>query len=265
MTAVVVEAEVDIRRSAEDVFDFCSDLRREPEWDPMMKRVVKLTDGPIGVGARYTTEFVEAPPMVMECTHYERPSAWSLTGESRALKAAGSGRVVPTSEGAHLAMRMELEPLGLLKLARPLLRRGMKSMFQRDLENIKARLEEEERPAPNVLRRGTLAAVKLVHTLAWFSIESCMVYVLWAGFRGQSDRRAAIAAGVVAGESLIFAANGFRCPLTQVAERVGAERGSVTDIYLPRWFARNLPAIHVPLILLAVYLHGRPMRGRRRG
>jgi hypothetical protein len=110
------------------------------------------------------------------------------------------------------------------------------------------------------LRRATLAAVKLVHTFAWFSIESCMIYVLWAGFRRRSDRRVAIAAGVVASESLVFAANGFRCPLTEVAERVGAERGSVTDIYLPRWFARNLPAIHVPLILLAAYLHARNLR-----
>ncbi len=33
------------------------------------------------------------------------------------------------------------------------------------------------------LRRATLAAVKLVHTFAWFSIESCVTYVLWTGFR----------------------------------------------------------------------------------
>jgi len=132
----------------------------------------------------------------------------------------------------------------------------------RDLDNIEPRLEGDQRPAPDARRRAPLAAVKLVHTLAWFSIESCMMYVLWAGFRRQSDRHAAIAAGVVATESLIFAANGFRCPLTQVAERVGAERGSVTDIYLPRSFAHNLPAIHVPLILLAGYLHGRNLRGR---
>jgi len=69
-----------------------------------------------------------------------------------------------------------------------------------------------------------------------------------------------IASGVVASEALIFAANGFRCPLAQVAERVGAERGSVTDLYLPRWLAHNLPAIHVPLILLAGHLHGRNLR-----
>jgi hypothetical protein len=83
--------------------------------------------------------------------------------------------------------------------------------------------------------------------------------VLWAGFRRRSDGRVAIAAGVVA---TVFAANGFRCPPTQIAERVGAERGAVTDIYLPRWFAHNLPAIHVPLIVLAGYVHGRHLRPR---
>lgn len=113
-------------------------------------------------------------------------------------------------------------------------------------------------------RRPLLTAIKLIHTLAWFSIESCMVYVLWAGFTRRSDRRAAIAAGVVAGESLVFAANRFRCPLTQIAERARAEHGSVTDIYLPRSFAKNLPAIHVPLIVLAVRLHWRNARRPRR-
>jgi hypothetical protein len=53
---------------------------------------------------------------------------------------------------------------------------------------------------------------------------------------------------VVAAESLIFAANGFRCPLTKLAVEFGAARGGVTDIFLPRWFAHNLPAIHVPLL-----------------
>ena len=106
-------------------------------------------------------------------------------------------------------------------------------------------------------------AVKVGHTLAWFSIESCMLYVLFAGVARRSDRRAALAGAVVAGESLIFALNGFRCPLTDVAEHLGAERGSVTDIYLPRWFAHNLPAIHVPLIVVAGYLHARNLLRHR--
>jgi len=110
-------------------------------------------------------------------------------------------------------------------------------------------------PADHRGRAMRLTAIKVVHTLAWFSIESCMLYVLYAGVKRRADRRATVAAAVVASESVIFAANGFRCPLTDLAEQLGAERGSVTDIYLPRWFARNLPAIHVPLLLLAVLLH----------
>jgi hypothetical protein len=108
--------------------------------------------------------------------------------------------------------------------------------------------------------RFMLTAVKAFHTLAWFTIEACMVYVLYAGIRGRTDRRAGLAAGVVAGETLIFAANGFHCPLTAVAKSLGDATGSVTDIYLPKWFARNLPGIHVPLILLAVFLHWRNCR-----
>jgi hypothetical protein len=44
---------------------------------------------------------------------------------------------------------------------------------------------------------------------------------------------------------------------------LGADDGSVTDIFPPRSFAQNVPAIHVPLILLAAYLHGRDLRRRR--
>lgn len=108
-----------------------------------------------------------------------------------------------------------------------------------------------------------LRAIKAIHTLVWFSIEGCMMYVLYAGFARRSDRRAGIAAGVVAAESLIFVGNRCRCPLTTVAERLGIERGSFTDIYLPRWLAHSLPAIHVPLICLATFLHARNLRAKR--
>jgi hypothetical protein len=111
---------------------------------------------------------------------------------------------------------------------------------------------------------AVLVAIKAIHTLAWFSIESCMVYLLYAGFAKCSDRRAAVAAAVVGGESLIFAANGFHCPLTKIADSLGAEDGSVTDIFLPGWFAHNLPAIHVPLIVLAAVLNGRNLWQQRK-
>ena len=57
-------------------------------------------------------------------------------------------------------------------------------------------------------------------------------------------------------------ANGARCPLTSLAESLGADDGSVTDIYLPGWLARILPMIHVPLVLAALWLHWRNLSGR---
>jgi hypothetical protein len=141
MSPVVIEAEVDITRLPEEVFDYCSDHRHEPEWNPMMTRIEKVTGGPVGAGTRYVAEFAKGPRMVMECTRYERPAAWSLTGESAVMKARGGWRVLRTEEGSHLVVRVEMEPHGLLRLAGPLLRRREQPMFERDLNNIKASLE----------------------------------------------------------------------------------------------------------------------------
>jgi hypothetical protein len=51
------------------------------------------------------------------------------------------------------------------------------------------------------------------------SIESCVLYLLYAGFAGRTGKRAGIAGAIVAAETLVFAGNGFRCPLTELAER----------------------------------------------
>ena len=264
----VIEAAIDIERPAEVVFDYCSDHTNEIEWNPAMRRVAKLTDGPIGVGTRYQMKFLPGRPMVGECVRFAPPTSWTVAGSANGMSSSFSGRVIPVPAGARLALRMEVETRGLMRAALPLLRRRMPRDLDPDIGNIKAKLEgpaEPPGPRSDSPARGSdaaLRATKAIHTLAWFSIEACMMYVLYAGFAGRSDRRAGIAAGVVAAETLIFAGNGFRCPLTQVAERLGAEHGSITDIYLPRWFARNLPAIHVPLIGLAGYLHARNLRNR---
>lgn len=109
----------------------------------------------------------------------------------------------------------------------------------------------------------SLRLVKAIHTAIWLAVESAMVYLLYSGARRRSDRRAALAAAVVAAETIVFLGNGGRCPLTDLAESLGSEHGSVTDIYLPGWLARSLPVIHVPLVALAIILHGRNMAAGR--
>lgn len=115
-------------------------------------------------------------------------------------------------------------------------------------------MEIERQPA---WRRQALVAIKLVHTVAFFSIGSCLGYFTYSAVTGRSDRRAAIAGAVVTGEALIYAGNDWRCPLTDLAVRLGASSGSVSDIYLPRWLASHLAEITGPIFVTAAALHGR--------
>jgi hypothetical protein len=104
-------------------------------------------------------------------------------------------------------------------------------------------------------RTVALVGVKVVHTLAFFSIGSSLGYFAYSAVTKQSDRRAAIAGAVVTGEALIYAGNGWRCPLTGLAERLGATPGPVSDIYLPRWLASHIAEIAGPIFVISILLH----------
>ncbi len=138
---VVIEHAVDIQRSPDDVFDYCTDLRREPEWNPRTRRIQKLTDGPIGLGTRYRGEWIKGDPMTIELVRFERPTSWASVGRSRRLLADSGGQVSKTPGGARLVIRMELQPQGPLRLLLPVLGPTMRRREGRNLGAIKAALE----------------------------------------------------------------------------------------------------------------------------
>ena len=76
-----------------------------------MKRIEKLTDGPLGVGARYRMAFTSGPPASGEVVRFERPSLWEMVGGSSILRSAWRGRVLSRSDGdgAHLVLSMEIQ------------------------------------------------------------------------------------------------------------------------------------------------------------
>ena len=92
-------------------------------------------------------------------------------------------------------------------------------------------------------RRAVLIAIKTIHTVAFVVIATSLLVVLFDGLRGRPSRRTGIAAAISLGECAVFAGNGFVCPLTPLAEELGAVKGSVSDIFLPDWFAQRLPII----------------------
>ena len=105
-------------------------------------------------------------------------------------------------------------------------------------------------------------AIRTIHTAIWAIVEAAVGYLIFAGVTQRSNRLVAASAVLVVGETIIYTVNGFTCPLTELAESAGAESGSVTDIYLPAWLAQSLPAMHIPIAGVILYLHRDKLKTR---
>ena len=104
------------------------------------------------------------------------------------------------------------------------------------------------------LEQETIVAIKAFHSAAFFVLASSVVIVAYAcafDRLTRHTRRAAVAVGV---ESIIILLNNGRCPLTSVVEDLGAEHGSVSDIFLPDRLARNIPHIASGLLGTGIVL-----------
>ncbi len=109
-------------------------------------------------------------------------------------------------------------------------------------------------PTPLRPQRGTAAInlIKSVHTLIFTGMGSCVLCILYSGLTGRTSRLTKASIVAVLAESLIFFGNGQRCPLTDLAEELGSEHGSVGDIFLPDWFARRIPVVSSTLVVIGL-------------
>jgi hypothetical protein len=113
---------------------------------------------------------------------------------------------------------------------------------------------------PSDRRDEALAAIKAIHTVIFASIAGATLVALWDGLRGRPRRRTAIAGGLVVMETAVYASNNQVCPLTPLAEELGAARGSVVDIFLPAWAAKRIPLVAGSAALFALIFNVRALR-----
>ncbi len=108
-------------------------------------------------------------------------------------------------------------------------------------------------------RATALFLVRAVHS-GVFAVElAAILWLVFTGIIGRRDRTVAVAAGLVAAEGAVFVVGRGVCPLTPLAERLGARRGSVSDIFLPDALARTIPIWSSALVATAAVLHLRAM------
>ncbi len=86
----------------------------------------------------------------------------------------------------------------------------------------------------------TIFRIKLVHTIIFWLLSLCTVYAVYSGVADRITAWTWVAVGLLALEGVVLAASGWICPLTILAERKGAARGSVTDLFLPKWAADRI-------------------------
>jgi len=99
-------------------------------------------------------------------------------------------------------------------------------------------------------RETALVLVKAAHTVAWAFFASCILLIPVASLAGRLGL-AGILSVLVLLEGAVLLANGWRCPLTDVAARYTEDRRDNFDIYLPEWLARHNKRIFSALFLAA--------------
>lgn len=83
-----------------------------------------------------------------------------------------------------------------------------------------------------------LAKIKLLHSVVWLFMATCILLIPWTALQRQFHVSAMLC-GVILAECAVLFLNGGKCPLTAVAARYTDDRADNFDIYLPLWLARH--------------------------
>jgi len=77
-----------------------------------------------------------------------------------------------------------------------------------------------------------LTAIKALHTVVWAFLAAAIVALPFLALQG-AFRWVAIFSVVIFVEGVVLLANGWRCPMTDLAAKYTADRSSNFDIYMP--------------------------------
>jgi hypothetical protein len=87
--------------------------------------------------------------------------------------------------------------------------------------------------------------IKFLHTIVFVVESAAILYILYSGIFNVGGTALLIAVILVLAEIIIFVGNGTRCPMTNLAKKLGDSTGNdyIADIFLPQRFARMIPFV----------------------
>ena len=145
---IIAEAEFQIDRPLEEVFDFWADVRNENDWNPGSQRWEQTSPGSVGLGTTFKGEVQGMGPMTMQMVEYQRPFRVTHRGSAKSFGFASTLNFEPSASGTRVKATGQVEPQGLFKLLTPLMGVMMKKRFTATMMHFKRAMEERaSRPA----------------------------------------------------------------------------------------------------------------------
>jgi len=99
-----------------------------------------------------------------------------------------------------------------------------------------------------------LALVRGIHTVIYIVMATSTFVLVYAGLTGSRGWWLWVALALLGTETVVFAGNGMRCPLTALAVSYGAEKGYAFDTFLPERVTRHTFRFFGSLMLFGLVL-----------
>jgi len=119
-----IAGEITIGAPVGEVFDLVADERNEPKYNPRIRRAEKVTEGPVGPGARFVAEpkgMGAKGAMTLEVLEYERPHRLHNAVRSSYLQVDGTLTFEEVADGTTLSWEGDMGLVGPMRLLSPLL------------------------------------------------------------------------------------------------------------------------------------------------
>ncbi|MEA2645366.1 MAG: hypothetical protein QOE92_449 [Chloroflexota bacterium] len=143
----MVRFELQVDRPVDEVFDYMADFRNENEWNTVARDIVQVTDGPVGVGARFRGEYDRMGTMEYEIREYDTPGHLGVQGTAKMFSWYSTFDFKPSDGGTLVMATIDPKPRGVLKVVKPLMEGIMKSQMSKGMGGFKSSLEHRNEVA----------------------------------------------------------------------------------------------------------------------
>jgi uncharacterized protein YndB with AHSA1/START domain len=133
-----------IARSPREVFDFITASDNAPRVVPSVKSMVKLTEGPVGVGTRYRETRLmngKEAQAELDVVEYEPGQKYAMRNLTEGIETVYRYTFHPDAGGTRVDLVCELKASGIKKLMLPLVASILKKEDGSHLQRLKKALE----------------------------------------------------------------------------------------------------------------------------